>query len=329
MRIAVDAMGGDHGPAEVVAGAREARPFLDEGDTLVLVGDERIIREPLGGRTDEPFLEVCHASQAIGMDEAPVQALRSKADSSIAVMTGLHRRGEVDACISAGNTGACVAAAQMGLRRLPGVHRPGISVLVPTFHGPVAICDVGANVNCRPKHLYQYAVMTGLYFQAVTGKDNPRVGLLSVGEEETKGNTLVKKTAELLKDDPHVNFIGNVQGSDLLRDVFEVVVCEGFVGNVVLKLVEGLGRGLVKGLVEQFQTIMPNQMDQVLEAAQKIDHMYDFNQYGGAPLLGGDGIWIICHGASKAQGIAHAVRSAKDFASQNVNQRITEFLAKG
>lgn len=327
MRIALDAMGGDHGPAEAVAGALQARAFLDDQDVLVLVGDEAVVRQHLGEQIDEPCFELHHAPQAIAMDEPPVQGLRSKPESSIAEMTRLQKRGQVEACISAGNTGACVAAAQMGLSRLPGVHRPGISVLVPTFHGPVALCDVGANVNCRPKHLHQYAVMTSLYYQAVTGKDNPRVGLLSVGEEETKGNPLVKKASELLKNDNHVNFIGNVQGSDLLRDIFEVMVCEGFVGNVVLKLVEGLGRGLVKGLVEQFQSIMPDRMDQVLTAARKIDHMYDFNQYGGAPLLGVDGIWIICHGASRAQGIAHAVRSAKDFAQQRVNERITEFLA--
>jgi glycerol-3-phosphate acyltransferase PlsX len=328
MRIGVDAMGGDRGPDTIVAGALAGREFLGEDDHLVLVGDERIILDQLGEAANNGQVVVVHTEEVIGMGESPVEALRAKQKSSIAVMTEMHREGQLDACISAGNTGACVAAAQMRLHRLAGVSRPGIAVLAPTFHGPVALCDVGANVNCRPKHLHQYGVMTSLYMEAMCGMDAPRVGLLSVGEEEGKGNELVKKTGDLLKDDPHVNFVGNVQGSDLLRGVCDVMICEGFVGNVVLKLVEGLGMGLVRAMLEQFQQIMPDQMQQVGQAFQQISHMYDFNLYGGAPLLGVDGIWIICHGASKHGAIKHAVREAKTFRDHRVNERITEKLSE-
>ena len=200
MRIGLDAMGGDRGPSEVVSGALAAREYLENGDTIVLVGQEDVVRRELDAHDMCDGIEVYHAEQAIGMAESPVDALRNKPKSSITVMTALHRHKELDACISAGNTGACVAAAQMGLRRLKGVHRPGISVLAPTFAGPLAICDCGANVNCRPLNLYQYGVMTSVYMRAITDIESPRVGLLSVGEEETKGNTLVKKTSELLKE---------------------------------------------------------------------------------------------------------------------------------
>jgi glycerol-3-phosphate acyltransferase PlsX len=326
MRIGLDAMGGDFGPKEVVSGALAAREFLSNGDVIVLVGREDVVRGELGSNDGCDGIEVVHAEQAIGMGESPVDALRTKPKSSIAVMTALHRHGELDACISAGNTGACVAAAQMGLRRLKGVQRPGISVLAPTFGGPLAICDCGANVNCRPAHLHQYGVMTSVYMRAVCDIESPRVGLLSVGEEESKGNSLVKKTSELLRNDPHVNFIGNVEGNDLLRNIMDVMICEGFVGNVVLKLVEGLGYGLIKGLHKQLSDTIPDQMPRVDEALGALVKKYDFNQYGGAPLLGVDGIWFICHGASTGCGIKNAVREAIQFADRKVNQQITEQL---
>ena len=328
MRIGLDVMGGDRGPAEIVAGALEARELLDAEDCIVLVGDRGIIEKRLGGAKSCPCLEIQHSEQVIGMGEPPVEALRTKPKSSIVVMAVMQRRGELDACVSAGNTGAGVAAAQMHLRRLKGVHRPGIAVLAPTFHGPVALCDVGANVNCRPQHLHQYGLMTSVYMSAVCDMESPRVGLLSIGEEEGKGNDLVKKASELMKKDPCVNFIGNVEGHDLPRDIVDVMVCEGFVGNVVLKLTEGLGQGVTQGLIEQFKLIMPDQIDRVLQAAEKITMMYDFNQYGGAPLRGVNGIWIVSHGASTSVGIKHAIREAKQCLVRNVNQRITEQLSR-
>lgn len=328
MRIGLDAMGGDRGPAEVIAGALAAGAHLTNGDRIVLVGDKSIIEAELVRQGGSEHIDIVHAPQTIEMGEPPVEAIRNKQDSSIVVMTELHRSGELDACISAGNTGACVAAAQMRLRRLEGVQRPGITTLVPGMKGPVALCDVGANVNCRPQHLYHYAVMASLYYQATQGVDNPRVGLLSVGEEEGKGNDLVKKTAQLLKNDPDINFIGNVEGGDLLRDICDVMICEGFVGNVILKMVEGIGTGLIKSLVKGLLEQMPDQTEQILKSMTKISHLHDFNDYGGAPLLGVDGIWIICHGASKSKGIMNAIRVSREVASHEVNKHIVEQLSR-
>jgi glycerol-3-phosphate acyltransferase PlsX len=326
MRIGLDAMGGDHAPREIVRGALAARDALGADDVIVLVGHEKAIREHLGKECGCPQIVIQHAEQAIGMGEPPVEALRGKPNSSIVILTKMHRRGELDACISAGNTGAYVAAAQVGLRRLKGVDRPGIAVLAPTFHGPVAMCDCGANVNCRPHHLHQYAVMTSVYMKAVCNVDSPRVGLLSVGQEEGKGNSLVKKASALMRNDSSINFVGNVEGHDLLRNVMDVMVCEGFVGNVVLKLVEGLGVGVVKMLASQLQQIMPDHTNEIRQVVGKIHDLYDFNQYGGAPLLGVDGIWIVCHGASQDYSVRNAVREAIQFSRRRVNELITQQL---
>ena len=327
MRIGLDAMGGDLGVAEIVAGALDAAELLSSDDRVVLVGDKKQIEAVLP-ETGCEHIDIVHASQAVGMAESPVEAHKSKPDNSIAVMTGLHKKNEIDACISAGNTGACVAAGLMHLGRLPGVQRPGIAIIAPTAKGPLAICDVGANVNCRPMHLYQYAVMTSLYMKSVTGIENPRVALLSVGEEEGKGNSLVKKTTELLKQDDSINFIGNVESRDLVKGACDVMICEGFVGNVVLKLIEGVGEGMMKMLVSALLEQMPDRKEEILTAVNKISHMYDANQYGGAPLLGVDGIWIICHGASDRLGIKNAIRVVKELAADKVNQHITEILGE-
>ena len=330
MRIGIDAMGGDRAPIEEVKGALAARQFLNDGDKIVLIGQTDQLRDRLGTPSAwKDFIEVHHAGQVVSMDEAPVEALRTKPDSSLAVMVRLASEGGIDACISAGNTGACVAAAQMRLRRLRGVHRPGIAVVTPTFHGPVALCDVGANVNCRPQHLLQYGIMASIYVQTVCGVVNPRVGLLSIGEEDAKGTSLVKQTRQLMKEDPHVNFIGNVEGRDLFGGVCDVMVCEGFVGNVMLKLMEGMAEGVVRALLAELSISMRGQEDLVRKAGVGIAAKYDYNEYGGAPLLGVGGICIICHGASSYRGIMNAVRVAKDFATGRVNQRITELLGRG
>jgi glycerol-3-phosphate acyltransferase PlsX len=262
------------------------------------------------------------------MDEKPVEAMRVKPDSSLAVLTKMHREGLVDAAVSAGNTGAFVAAATMHLHRLRGVHRPGIAVVAPTYHGPVTICDVGANVSCRPQHLHQYGVMASLYATAVTGIARPRVGLLSIGEEDAKGNELVKNTRDLLRDETNIDFVGNVEGRDLFAGVCDVVICDGFVGNVVLKLVEGMGASLLKGFVEDLRAAMPTQIDAIKKAVGRTMARWDFNEYGGAPLLGVGGICIICHGASSFVGIKNAVRAAKEFSRQRVNDSITSILSR-
>ena len=223
------------------------------------------------------------------MDEAPIDALRKKRKSSIAVMATMAADGEADAVISAGNTGACVAACQMRMRNLEGVNRPGIAVVFPTFAGPVTMCDVGANIACKPINLYQYAVMASLYSKNVLGIENPRIGLMSIGEEDAKGNEIVKKTREFLKADPKLNFIGNIEGRDIFKGVCDVAICDGFVGNVVLKLTEGLVDGLFKAIKNE---LMQENMMLALKfkpIMTRIYNKYDYHEYGGAPLLGVNG----------------------------------------
>ncbi len=327
MRIGLDAMGGDRAPVVEIEGALAARELLGPEDKVVLVGDEPVLQEHLKSHAGwQDVLEIRHAPKKITMGESPVEALRAKPDSSLAVLFDLQNRRELDAGISAGNTGACVAAAQMRLRRLRGVHRPGIVILTPTYYGTVAICDVGANVNCRPQHLHQYGVMASVYLNTICGVDNPRVGLLSIGEEAGKGNELVRRTRQQMKSDPHLNFIGNVEGRDLFNGTCDVIICEGFVGNVAIKLMEGMAESVLKAILREVALAMPSQAATVKQAGGSIVAKYDYNEYGGAPLLGVNGICIICHGASEARGIKNAVRVALDLAKCQVNDKITELL---
>src|SRR5215212_275978 len=232
-------MGGDKAPAAILQGCWEAAPLLDENDLVYLVGCEQTVMHGLAASDLTPQqksrYQIVPTTQVIEMDESPVDAIRSKPKSSINVMSDLVKKEQADVAISAGNTGACVAAAQLKMRLLPGVSRPGIAVILPTFHGPVVICDVGANISPKPKHLQQYALMADAYGEAVCGMNNPRVGLLSIGEEDAKGTTMVKDARKLMRDEPQINFVGNVEGRDLFRGVIDVVVCDGFVGNIVLK----------------------------------------------------------------------------------------------
>jgi len=325
MRIGLDAMGGDSAPANVVAGAIQACAHLEAEDRIVLVGDQQAIEACLDGNVPEQ-LEIHHAPEIIAMDEPPVEAIRTKTQSSLVQMAVMHKAGQLDACVSAGNTGACVAAAQMHLRRLKGVHRPGICILVPTLSGPVSLCDVGANVNCRPAHIHQYGLMASLYLSTMRGMDSPRVGILSIGAEESKGNDLVKQASGLMKNDPNINFIGNVEGRDLFTGVCDVMVCEGFVGNVILKLVEAMSDQLTRTIINRLMETMPDQTETIVQVAQKLKKGFDYNEYGGAPLLGIAGIWFICHGASDDRGIMNAALRAKEYAAGEVNERITELL---
>ncbi len=329
MRIGIDAMGSDNAPATEVEGSLAARELLNDDDRIILVGDRHAILKRLQSSPDwEDFIEIQHADQRVGMNESPVEALRSKPNSSIAILTKLHAAGEIDGCISAGNTGAFVASAQMSLRRLPGVQRPGIAIVTPTLQGPVALCDVGANVSCRPQHLYQYGIMASLYLKAIAEVQDPRVGLLSIGEEDAKGNDLVKRTRELLNSDDRISFVGNVEGRDLFNGSCDVMVCDGFVGNVVLKLMEGMAEGVLKGLVKHLADAVPEHALILKKAATTILGNYDYNEYGGAPLLGVSGICIICHGASDYRGIKNAVRVIEEFSKHHVNEQIVQMLAE-
>ncbi|QDU71103.1 phosphate acyltransferase PlsX [Mucisphaera calidilacus] len=332
MRIAVDVMGGDHAPAAVLTGCLDAVPILGDDHTLVLVGDEQVIRQGMeqAGLADHPQIEIVPTTQVIDMGEGPVAALRSKPDSSIVRLMALGGRkaGDqyCDVVISAGNTGACVAAAQMSMRRLAGVHRPGIAVTMPTFHGPVVVCDVGANPEPRPTHLHQYARMAAVYAEQIIGIDKPRVALLSIGGEETKGNILVKETHQLLKDDGTVNYIGYVEGRDIFNGKATVVITEGFTGNVVLKLAEGLAAGLFKTIASEIAETDPEMAMKFGPVVKNIYRKHDYHEFGGAPLLGANGTCLIMHGSSESRTVVAAIRSAISYIEHRVNDRIIDAL---
>ncbi len=325
-------MGGDHAPQAILKGCWDAAPLLDGDDAILLVGDRATIEEGLAssGLSAEQLAryQIVHTTQTIEMDDSPVEAIRAKPDSSIAVMCKLASKGEADVVISAGNTGACVAAAQLRMRTLQGVSRPGIAIILPTFHGPVVVCDVGANINPKPKHLQQYAIMAGAYARAVAGIDVPRVGLLSIGEEDAKGTTTVKEARKLLRDEPQVNFIGNVEGRDLFKGVVDVVVCDGFVGNIVLKFTEGMAEVLFQTILAELQEFAPDMLDQFKPVMKKMYQKHDWREYGGAPLLGVGGYCLICHGRSDAYAIRNAIRVGKQLVTSGVNEQIVRSIEK-
>ncbi len=328
MRIAVDAMGGDHAPEEIIKGVLEASKLLDADDELMLIGvQERIERQLASDGAGTNSIRIVHAPEIIGMDEAPVEALRKKRKSSIAVMVRMASHNEVDAVISAGNTGACVAGCQIRMRNLPGVVRPGIAVVLPTFGGPVTMSDVGANVACKPVNLYQYAVMACVYSKKILGIEDPRVGLMSIGAEDAKGNELVKRTRELLKSDTQLNFISNLEGHDIFNGVCDVAVCEGFVGNVILKLAEGLADMLFKAIEYELIQESPRLAQEFKPLIAQIYKKYDYHEYGGALLLGIDGTVVICHGSSKSRTIKNAILASKKFHTLKINDQIVRSLS--
>ncbi len=335
MRIAVDAMGGDHAPAEIVTGALQGLSFLGSADELVLIGHREAIEPLLPGSSaageptsDGPRVIVHHAPDVIGMDESPVEALRQKKQSSIAVMAKLAAGHDVDAVISAGNTGACAAACQLKMRTLGAVQRPGIAVVLPSFAGPLTVCDVGANVTPKPSHLVQYAHMATIYAERILKISNPRVGLISVGGEDVKGNSLVKQAHELLKREDGLNFVGNVEGREIFSGACEVAVCDGFVGNVVLKLTEGLAEGLFKIIAREVAAESAELAERLKPVFKTIWSKHDYSEYGGAPLLGVDGTSIICHGSSDHRAIKNAVRIATELIRSGLNDAITERLSE-
>src|SRR4051812_16543469 len=331
MRAAVDVMGGDRAPGEILKGCWDAAPLLDGDDIVYLVGDEKIIADALETSGVAPVkrrhYQVVATTQVIDMDESPVESLRSKPNSSIAVMSKMVAKGDAEVAISAGNTGACVASAQLRMRTLPGVSRPGISVILPTFHGPVVICDVGANPEPKPKHIEQYALMASAYATAICGIENPRVGLLSIGEEDAKGNSLTKEARKLMRDEPQINFIGNVEGRDIFKGAVDVVVCDGFVGNIILKFTEGIAEGMFQTIMAELQEFAPELLGQFKPVMKKIYQRHDWQEYGGAPLLGVGGYCLICHGRSDSRAIKNAIRVGKQLASSGINSTIVEEVA--
>jgi glycerol-3-phosphate acyltransferase PlsX len=322
MKIAVDAMGGDYGPAVVVEGAVAAsREF---GASLILVGDKAAVeREAARVGAGSLPVEIRHASQVVGMGESPSQALRRKRDSSLRVAAQLVKDGEAAAFVSAGNTGAAMAIAMFVIGVLPGVDRPAIAAVLPNLRRFTVLLDVGANVDPKPWHLLQFAVMGHIYARDILGYDNPRVGLLSVGEEEGKGSQLTREAYEQLKESS-LNFIGNVEGRDIYNGRCDVVVTDGFTGNVALKISESLAEMLGAMLKEELMRDVRSRIGASLAvpAFQRFRRRVDYTEMGGAPLLGIDGAAIICHGASPVKAIKNAVRVAVEWARAGVNEHI-------
>ncbi len=328
MRIAVDAMGGDFAPREIVHGAVDAARGLPGVHELILVGDEQAIRAELTacGGDAVSGLTLLHASEVITMDESPAKAVRSKRDSSINRGIDLLKEGKVDAFLSAGSTGAVVAASIFGLRRLPGVKRPAIGSVLPTMGRPVLLLDMGANIDCNEAELEQFAVMGSLYARAVLHQPNPVVGLLSIGGEDLKGNDVTKRALELLRRNPALNFRGNVEGHDLFAGETDVVVCDGFVGNIVLKTTESVSRTITQWMKHEFCRNPLRLLGALClsGALRSMKRRMDPELYGGAPLLGVNGTVIITHGASSRKAIYHAVRVASEAVECGVNEKICE-----
>lgn len=329
MKIAVDAMGGDYAPREIVFGAvRAARKFDCE---IVLVGDEEKIRHVLLREKDWKKLPITirPTTQVIEMGEHPADAVRQKKDSSIVVATRMVKDGECDAVLSAGSTGAAVSAAQLILKRIKGIGRPTIATPMPTPKSLTLLLDSGANVDSKPEHLVQSALMGSIYAEYVYGRKNPRVGLLNIGEEETKGNEQAKATYALLKQMHTINFCGNAEGRDVPKGNFDVVICDGFVGNVVLKFAEGLAKTLVKLVKEAIEEggLLPKLgAFLILPTLKKLGKRLDVTEFGGAPLLGVNGCCIICHGSSNAKSICSAIGVANDYVKGDVLTHIRDTL---
>lgn len=328
MRIAIDAMGGDRAPGVVVEGAVDAARADPESLELILVGAEKLVRESL---SEFPWqglpIRVVHAPEVVGADEAASQAVRRKRESSIAVGLRLQRDGEAEAFISAGNTGAVMAFSLLALGRLRGVKRPALAAFFPTRRGFTLVLDVGANADCKPFHLFQFGVMGSLYASKVLGMENPRVGLLSLGEESTKGKELTSRAFSLLKEGCS-GFVGNIEGSNILDGEADVVVCDGFVGNAILKFGESVFSMAMEELRREAKRSSLTRVGAMLlrPAFRSIFSKMSYEEYGGAPLLGIDGVSVVCHGRSEAKAMKSAIQTGKRFCEERVNQRISERL---
>lgn len=317
IRIAVDAMGGDFAPAEIVRGAVAAS--LELPADIALVGDEARIQKELNRYRQKGKISVIHAPEVIGNDESPVQAVKQKKESSINIAVSLAKDKKADAVVSAGNTGALMAAGLFGLGRISGVERPAIATIFPTPSGPILLLDMGANVDCKPKHLQQFAEMGSQYAEHVMHINNPRVGLLNIGEEKEKGNELVTQSWPLLKD-ARINFVGNVEAKEILSGKVDVIVCDGFVGNLILKFGESISdfilnlfkKELTKNFIAKFAAFL------LLPALAGIKKSVDYDEAGGAPMLGINGIVFKAHGRAKAKAIKNAIRVAYEAAREDL-----------
>jgi glycerol-3-phosphate acyltransferase PlsX len=326
-KIAIDAMGGDYAPDEIVAGALKANAELDA--ELLLVGDRDAIEASIAKCDSSPVgIEIVPSEGFVDMHEEPLSALKRKPKASINVAMDLVKQKRADAVISAGHSGAAMAAALLRLGRLPGIDRPAIGALLPamTEGRQVLVLDVGANVDCRPKFLEQFATMGSVYSQYVLGVSDPRVGLLNIGEEPSKGNDLAVRTHQILADNPLINFVGNAEGRDVLSGRFDVIVCDGFAGNVLLKFAEAVGEVMLQLCQEELVKALDSRIDadllepNIKRIRQKIDHV----EHGGALLLGVDGVCIIGHGSSQASTVINAVRLAQEAVQNRAIEHLQE-----
>ncbi len=322
-RIALDAMGGDHAPREIVLGALLAT--AESSVEILLVGKEEVVRQELvaAGAPSPPRIEIVDAREVVEMDDTAVAPLRRKRNSSVRVCANLVSEGRADAFVSAGNTGATWTSARVVMGMIEGVSRPALAAIVPSVKGHTLLLDVGANVDAKPNHLREFAVMGHFYAQMVFGLAEPRVGLLSIGEEEGKGNELTKEVYRVLKE-TGLNFMGNAEGRDVYNGNADVVVCDGFIGNVVLKASEALGEFVSRTLREEMTRSLPRKLGALLakSAFDDLKKRMDYSEYGGAPLLGVKGGCIVCHGRSNAKAIKNAVRVACDFAENRIDAKI-------
>jgi len=328
MHIAVDAMGGDFAPREIVRGAVEAAKALPGLDKITLVGDEAAIRQEYAACGTIPgIMDILHATEVVGMEESPANAIRRKKDNSISRAVDLVKKGDADAMISAGNTGAVVVAATLKLRTLPGINRPAIATVMPTPTKPFVLIDAGANTDCSARLMLEFAVMGHIYAQKILGCSNPRIGLMSVGTEESKGNEITKEAFRLISESK-LNFYGNIEGHDLYEGHVDVAVCDGFVGNVILKTSESVAHAVGHWIKQEFSRSPVRVLGALLltRALRDMKKRIDPDLSGGAPLLGVNGVCIISHGASSAFAIYHAIRVARDSVNYRINELITQTI---
>ncbi len=329
MKIAIDAMGGDNAPRAIVAGSVQAAQELGVG--IILVGIEQLVRQELDKHPSARALplEIRNATEVVDMHDSPATVFRRKKDSSIRVANELVKSGEASAVISAGHTGAAMSTSLFVLGRIEGVERPAIATFMPTITGTSILLDMGANVDCKPNHLLQFAVMGDVYAKYLLKNPNPRVGLLSIGEEETKGNELTKEAFKLLSE-TSLNFIGNVEGRDVMFGKADVIVCDGFIGNVVLKVSEAVAEAIGMFLRKDIEKSLISKLGYLLmrPAFSSLRRRVDYAEYGGAPLIGINGISIISHGRSSSEAIKNAIRVATELSMSEVNKHIREDIEK-
>lgn len=326
MRIALDAMGGDFAPEMPVIGAIEAANEFDV--EIILVGDQEQIKRHLKNkRYLSNRISIAHASEVVLMDESPSLAIRKKKDSSIRKAVELVKNKEADACVSAGHSGVMMATSLLLLGKLPNVDRPAIATVIPSLTGFFVLIDVGANVDCKPKNLLQFAYMGDAYFRAIFNEPIPKIAILSIGEEDTKGNELTKEAFKLLKK-TDLNFVGNIEGKDIFTSAADVVVCDGFIGNIVLKVSEGLAETILKMLKREITNIKTGKIGYLMikPAIRNFKKRTDYSEYGGAPLLGINGTSIVCHGRSTERALKNAIRMAIEISKQRLHEKIASSL---